>query len=98
MTTDESIVGDVECEEAEEEEYVDPTWANLTYWERWWRVVASIGATIAAVAVIAAICLGALAAWQGYERGREKRDAQNQTAIEREHIMQDALRQYREGR
>ncbi len=79
--------------EGYEEEHVDPD----SHDERW-PVWAKLLATIATVIVLAGIGLTCYAIYAGFERGEEKREAQNQTRIERERIFQDALRQYREER
>lgn len=60
-----------------------------------WPVWAKTLATIATVVVLAGVALSCYAIYAGFERGEEKREAQNQTRIERERIMQNALRQYR---
>lgn len=63
-----------------------------------WPVWAKLLATIATVIVLAGVGLTCYAIYAGFERGEEKREAQNQTRIERERIFQDALRQYRDDR
>jgi hypothetical protein len=55
-------------------------------------------------AIVTTICVLALLALAGHqiytsiERGNDRREAENQTKIEREITMQEALRAYREDR
>ena len=69
-------------------------WREMDYWDKWWRIIA----TFLIVAGVAGCVLLGFMAYNAYERGEQKREAENNTKIEREIIMQDALRQYREGR
>lgn len=56
--------------------------------------VARLFGTLAVLIALAVVALASHAIYSGYVRGEHRRAAENDTRIQREHLMRDALRAY----